>query len=83
MAGGFRSFLVFWAGGAAAPAGTLGGYRSPLALWMGGASAPTGGPSPPSSAGVFTVSGGWVSLTFPEFFSDVCYTDAPVTKRTN
>jgi hypothetical protein len=43
------------------------------------------GPSPPgpSSTGVFTVSGGWVNLTFPEFFFGVSYTDAPICKRTN
>jgi hypothetical protein len=39
--------------------------------------------APPVSAAQFTVSGGWVSLTFAEFFPDVVLTDAPVTKRTN
>lgn len=35
----------------------------------------------PSTA--FTVSGGGVSMTFPEFFGDVVLTDAPVCRRTN
>jgi len=40
-------------------------------------------PPPPGGGGQFTVSGGWVSLTFTEFFADVVFTDAPITKRTN
>ena len=86
MAAGFFSPLAFWVGGAGsplAPPQTRAGIRSMAAFWMGGAEAPGSGPPPPPSSGVFTVSGGWVSLTFAEFFSDVVFTDAPVCKRTN
>ena len=42
MAGGYRSPLAFWVGGASAPpATTQAGVRSLVAPWMGGASAPT------------------------------------------
>jgi hypothetical protein len=40
-------------------------------------------PPPPPNPAQFTVSGYGVSLTFTEFFVDVVFTDAPVTKRTN
>lgn len=43
-----------------------------------------GAPKPPGGGGgEFTVSGGFVNLTFREFFFDVSFTDAAICKRTN
>lgn len=41
-----------------------------------------GPPPPPPPVGQFTVSGPDVSVYLQEFFYDVVYTDAPITKRT-
>lgn len=40
------------------------------------------GPPPPPITAMFTVSGPDVSVYLVEFYSDVVYTDAPITKRT-
>ena len=67
MAGGYRSLLGFWAGGASggvAPVVT-GGKRSLLATWIGGASAPA---AAPTQAGFRSLFGFWGGGIFaPEF----------------
>lgn len=78
MAGGYRSILGFWAGGASggiAPT-VAAGKRSMLAPWIGGASAPA---PAPTQAGFRSLFGFWVGGIFaPEFTPEP---EAPITQE--